>query len=89
MFDLNTDFKPRGDQQQAIDKLSKGVKEEKKAQVLLGITGSGKTEVYMQVIAGILKQGKSAIVLVPEIALTPQVIRRFARTTGAGRSRLC
>lgn len=42
-----------------------------------GITGSGKTEVYLRVIEKIVKQGKQALVLVPEISLTPQTIARF------------
>ncbi|MBG86173.1 MAG: primosomal protein N' [Verrucomicrobiales bacterium] len=45
--------------------------------VLYGVTGSGKTEVYLQAIAHSLAQGRGAIVLVPEISLTPQTVERF------------
>ena len=47
-----------------------------------GVTGSGKTEVYMEIIDYYLKQGKSSIVLVPEISLTPQMINRFRKRFG-------
>ncbi|MCP4948155.1 MAG: DEAD/DEAH box helicase, partial [Aestuariibacter sp.] len=47
--------------------------------LLEGVTGSGKTEVYLNMIKPILDQGKQALVLVPEIGLTPQTINRFKR----------
>lgn len=54
----------------------------KKTYLLKGVTGSGKTEVYMELIAHIVAQGKQAIVLIPEIALTYQTVMRFYNRFG-------
>jgi primosomal protein N' (replication factor Y) len=54
------------------------------AHVLYGVTGSGKTEVYLRVIAAAVAQGGQALVLVPEIALTPQLVERFRSRFSAG-----
>ena len=52
--------------------------------LLYGVTGSGKTEVYLQAIAHALEQGKGAIILVPEISLTPQTVERFKARFSSG-----
>ena len=51
--------------------------------LLRGVTGSGKTEVYMEMIESAINNGKTAIVLVPEISLTPQTIKRFSKRFGS------
>ncbi|MCH5584847.1 primosomal protein N' [Shimazuella sp. AN120528] len=66
------------EQQQAFNTIKKPIQEEQYESILLhGVTGSGKTEIYLQSIEEVLQRGKEAIVLVPEISLTPQMVDRF------------
>lgn len=64
------------DQKHAIQQVLKSLSSYH-AYLLDGLTGSGKTEVYLQIMSEVLKQGKQVLVLVPEIGLTPQTISRF------------
>ncbi len=74
MFDLVTDFKPCGDQPQAIQKLVQGLTDAKKSQVLLGITGSGKTFTVANVIA---KTNRPALILAHNKTLAAQLYQEF------------
>ncbi len=63
---------------EVVQKISAGGHGEGAVILLHGVTGSGKTEIYLRAVSETLSQGRQAIVLVPEIALTPQTIQRFA-----------
>lgn len=74
---------PTPEQREVINKIGSYIYDEKYRQCLIfGVTGSGKTEVYLQLIEKVLNQGKKAIVLVPEISLTYQTVTRFLSRFG-------
>lgn len=77
-FKQTVSFKLNEGQEKAIQPILKAVAEERTEVFLLkGVTGSGKTEIYLQTIAQTLQNNKSALMLVPEIALTPQMVNHF------------
>lgn len=72
------------EQAEAAKPIHQAVSDEKHETFLLhGVTGSGKTEIYLQTIDHVLQKGKEAIVLVPEISLTPQMVQRFKERFGS------
>ncbi|MDX8362305.1 primosomal protein N' [Cytobacillus sp. IB215316] len=72
------------EQQEVISPILSDIEKEIHSVFLMyGVTGSGKTEVYLQSIDAVLKKGKEAIVLVPEISLTPQMVKRFKGRFGS------
>jgi primosomal protein N' (replication factor Y) (superfamily II helicase) len=74
---------PSEEQQAVLDVLRAALSERTAhARLLHGVTGSGKTEVYLRAAETALQQGRGAIVLVPEIALTPQIVGRFSERFG-------
>lgn len=71
------------EQQNAYDKINDAMQEHIFSEFLIyGVTGSGKTEIYLQLIENCLKNDKSSIMLVPEISLTPQTVDRFIERFG-------
>ncbi len=82
-FEKNEKMTPTPDQARAINAVTESVKNgDGKTYLLHGVTGSGKTEVFMQVIEYAVNMGKSAVMLVPEISLTPQMVSRFMSRFG-------
>ena len=67
------------DQRRAVERIER---DERTVQLLHGVTGSGKTEIYLTLIAKCLKEGKSSIFLVPEISLTPQMLSQLRARFG-------
>ncbi len=79
----STKYSLTEEQKKAFEAIQKASKENRFEEFLLfGITGSGKTEIYLQTIEEVIQKGKTAIVLVPEISLTPQIIERFIARFG-------
>ncbi len=73
------------EQQTAYDILCRDIKADSpKTSLLYGVTGSGKTSVFLKLVDRVIEEGKSAIVMVPEISLTPQTIAKFRSRYGEG-----
>ena len=72
---------PNQDQERVLDDLRKGM-QERRVQLLHGVTGSGKTEIYIHLIEEALERGEQALYLLPEIALTTQIIQRLKKYFG-------
>jgi len=82
-FDISQPLELNPDQAYALKDILAAIEQNSQQIFLLhGVTASGKTEVYMQALDEVLKRGKRAIILVPEIALTPQTVTRFSARFG-------
>lgn len=79
----NTVINLNPDQEYALQEINKSIRETKNDNFLLhGMTGSGKTEIYLRAVKQCIEEGKEALLLVPEISLTPQLISRLKRHFG-------
>lgn len=82
-YEKTVAYTPTPEQKTVIDHLYDSIEDEKFEKILLrGVTGSGKTEVFLQAIERVIQKGKNAIMLVPEISLTPQMVQRFVSRFG-------
>jgi primosomal protein N' (replication factor Y) len=82
-FERTGAYKPTLEQENVIKLTTEHIRNSIPATILLrGVTGSGKTEVFLQIIDQVISMGKQAIVLVPEISLTPQMVERFMSRFG-------
>ncbi len=82
-YEKTTAYTPTEEQKAVIEHLYSAIDNEHKERILLrGVTGSGKTEVFLQAIERVMEKGKNAIMLVPEISLTPQMVGRFVGRFG-------
>lgn len=77
---MEVPFSMNDEQQKIFDDISKNLNFS--VHLLYGITGSGKTEVYLQLFNKVIQQGKKGLFLLPEISLTPQLVSRFAKRFG-------
>lgn len=80
IYNLKPNLKLTVDQKKIFDEIK--VAKPASKHLVFGVTGSGKTEIYLQLVAEALKKGQTAIVLVPEISLTPQTMDRFQERFG-------
>lgn len=82
-YEKTVAYTPTEEQKKVIDYLYDCIDGERHEKILLrGVTGSGKTEVFLQAIERVIEKGKNAIMLVPEISLTPQTVQRFVGRFG-------
>lgn len=82
-YEKTVAYTPTEEQKTVIDYLYECIDDERHEKILLrGVTGSGKTEVFLQAIERVIEKGKNAIMLVPEISLTPQMVQRFVGRFG-------